>query len=131
MTSARRLPLVVILLAALAFLAVLIALAAFSLRGTPDESKPQRPPERGAPVIVARAEAARDDVKIEVIGTALASKAATVFAAVAGEVERVGFATGQRVAAGDLCQSWPCSGAAKEVMCGWCAMALHTRCRCA
>lgn len=50
-----------------------------------------------APVVVANASAARDDVMIDVIGSGLASTSVTIFPAASGEVARVLFSSGMRV----------------------------------
>jgi membrane fusion protein (multidrug efflux system) len=88
-----RRPLVLLLiLSAVAALATWLLLAP---RGAAQQAPQRAAP--ASPVIVAPAVAARDDVNIDVVGSALASSSITVFPAVAGEVARVAFAAGERV----------------------------------
>lgn len=60
------------------------------------------PRSAAAPVIVAPAVTARDDVSLDVVGSGLASNAITVYPAASGEVERVAFSAGDRVKEGQL-----------------------------
>lgn len=90
---------VLILLAALALAAagwwLLARTADTAEQGAPRATAP--PP---APVVVSPAGAARDDVVVEVVGSALAADAITVHPAVPGEVARILFVPGQRVRQG-------------------------------
>jgi len=61
---------------------------------------PAARPADTAPVVVVPASAARDDVSVEVVGSALAQNAITVFPAVSGEVARVLFKAGDAVKQG-------------------------------
>lgn len=54
------------------------------------------------PVVVAKAAPAKDDVTLDVVGSALASASVTIFPAVTGEVDRVLFTAGDRVKKGQL-----------------------------
>lgn len=100
MIFARR-PLLVLLILVILVAAVIAVLVPLLRNGS---AQPQQtaPPVQAAPVIVSAAQAARDDVTVDVVGSALASSAVVVYPAVAGEIERVAFSAGQRVKEGEL-----------------------------
>jgi membrane fusion protein (multidrug efflux system) len=54
------------------------------------------------PVIVARSVEASDAFSLDLLGSAVAQQSVTIFPAVAGEVARVGFRTGEQVRAGQV-----------------------------
>lgn len=76
-------------------LALLICLAA----PLPARAQNPAPP---APVITAPVRPVADDVKLELLGSGLARRAATLQAAAAGEVRTLHFSAGERVRAGQL-----------------------------
>lgn len=59
-----------------------------------------KPADNALPVIVSRVMPTEDDIALDLVGSGLASKSVTVFPMVAGEVERVAFAAGDRVKKG-------------------------------
>lgn len=100
MTFSRRLLFILLILAVI----VAVAIAAF-LPLSRNANAPSAQPAvaaQAAPVIVAAIRAARDDVVVDAVGSALASHAVIVYPAVAGEIERVTFSAGQRVKEGEL-----------------------------
>lgn len=68
---------------------------------TPNSPSP-RAPANAAPVIVANSTETQDRVVLELLGSGLAQRSVTLFPLVEGEVDRVGFRTGQQVKAGEL-----------------------------
>lgn len=64
--------------------------------------KPTAAPADAVPVIVANTTEAQDSVSLELPGSGLAQRSVTLFPLVEGEVDRVGFRTGQQVKAGEL-----------------------------
>lgn len=78
----------------------LLLLLATPLPCLAQAAPPTAPPP--APVITAAVRPVADDVGLELVGSGLARRAATLQAAAAGEVTRVAFRAGDRVRAGQL-----------------------------
>lgn len=77
----------------------LLLLFLFALCVVPELAQPAAPP---APVITAPVREVADDVRLELVGTGLARRAATLQTAAAGEVRSVQFRAGERLRAGQL-----------------------------
>lgn len=88
---------------------LLVALAALGLwfiyasRQDDTSAAPPAQASRAAtPVVVAQVAQASDDVRLDVVGSALASSSVSIFPAVSGEVARILFTAGDRVKKGQL-----------------------------
>jgi RND family efflux transporter MFP subunit len=79
-----------------------LILTALLLLGGPAMAQAEQSAARSVPVIVAPSTSVRDTVDLDIIGIGSARRSVVIFPAVAGEVAKVAFQTGQAVRAGQV-----------------------------
>jgi RND family efflux transporter MFP subunit len=81
------------------------ALVAWAVRDRPPDLPPagdSQPPTPPVPVVLATASEAENAAELDVVGSGLAARSVTLFAAVPGEVEKVSFSAGRLVREGQI-----------------------------